>query len=84
MTTTQFKRLAKSYGASIEIDRNIEKQCVEICVIAPDEKQWKNGECIHMMGIYYVYINGDKETVYKTLSQRMAEGLETLDIELNP
>ena len=84
MTTKQFNTIAANHGAVVEIDRTGEDRAVEVCVVAPDGMQWKDGECIHMMGVYYTYDKGDKEAVYKALADRIAQGLEPLDTVLNP
>jgi hypothetical protein len=80
----QAEELAKSLGTQIESEYYPESRSYDIQIPAPDGKQWKSGQCIHLVGVYYTYHKGDKNEAYLDLLDRMNEGLEDIDETINP
>jgi hypothetical protein len=84
-TIQKLKQVAVQFGASVDVNSysNTDK---EIQIAAPDGKQWVEGNCINMRGEYYTYIHEgeySKQEVIKTLINRMNQGLEEFNEELN-
>lgn len=83
MSMQKLKSLSASLGAEVEseLDHHSDRA---ITVVAPDGKQWVDGQCIHMTECYYTYIPGSRQEAIDMLITRISSGLEELDTELNP
>lgn len=85
MDIRKLRKLASSMGADVEVDHYQDSS--EITITAPDGKQWSSGNCVHMTEQYWRYIksgDGSRDSCVRRLYERVNQGLENLDIELNP
>lgn len=81
-TMSNLKRIASKHGATVEID-NHDGDSKSIQVIAPDGKQWASGNCLQMVGPYWLHAPESKGEAIADLLERIELGLEDLDEELN-
>lgn len=81
----RFIELAEKMGIEIEDPEYCERdKSYTIQVPAPDGKQWVNGNCIHLVCVWFHYVSGHKNAQVLDLINRMNEGLEELDETVNP
>jgi hypothetical protein len=84
-TMDNLKKLAAKFGGIVEIDvYSAEEKAIQ--VVAPDGKQWADGNCVNMCEHYWTYIkkgDGSRAQAITTLIERVSEGLEDYDAELN-
>lgn len=80
-TLKQLKAKLKELGAEFQEDKYAVGEGAIVCV-APDNKQWVSGECIHMTVSYYNF-TGMRQEAISDAYERVCEGLEDLDTELN-
>lgn len=74
--------LITHYGGKYEECRYDDS--VHINVSAPDGMQWRDGNCLNMLEIYYPYIKGDRYRAINTLYIRILNGIENINYKLNP
>ncbi len=81
-TRKQLETEATKHEAEIEFTPYDSETDIEI--VAPDDMQWVSGQCIHMVARCWSYIKGSRAEAYDDLIERMKNGLEPLDTEINP
>lgn len=81
MNLKTLETLAASLGATVEEDKIYPPY--SIVVIAPDGKQWVDGECVHMQNTYHPHFKGDRADAIKEAYNRVLLGLEDYDEEIN-
>jgi hypothetical protein len=84
-TLYNLKKIAASIGAKVELDEYPYNEKA-FQIVAPDGKQWKDGNCVNMTASYWTYIksgNGSKEDAIADLISRMKLGLEDYNPEIN-
>lgn len=83
MNIKKLTALVESMGGTVEETKINPSAGYDIVCIAPDNKQWVDGNCVHMVGVYYPDVMGDRADAINYLYERVSEGLEDYDEELN-
>lgn len=87
MTIEKLKKLAAEQNAEVEIDKT--HNMTFINVIAPDGKQWADGNCVTMTEGYWLYkdksgnTQKERDKAISIIIERIGYGLEEYDEELN-
>lgn len=82
-TLKDLEKLAESMGATIELDK-FPDGGRSFVIVAPDNMQWKDGQCIHMQNTWHSHFPETRQEAIEDAIMRVSEGLEELDEELNP
>lgn len=82
-TIKQLKDKLKELNAEFQEDKYPDGDGAIICV-APDGKQWTSGQCIHLTEPYGSHFSVMRQEAINDAFERISEGLEELDEDLNP
>lgn len=77
--------LAGKLGAKLDVpEYSAHDRSYTVQAVAPDGKQWVAAGSLHLVCVWFTYVKGDKDIELQDLINRMNEGIEDLDTELNP
>lgn len=82
MTNKQLAAKVEALGATFEFQRWPDGSA-EFCAIAPDGKQWVDGQCIHLLSVYHSAFKNARKDAIDIFIDRISDGLEDLDEKIN-